>query len=209
LGLHAQATCRFLGQRVADLSHHAIDVDLAQVAFAAPGEFDMEREQAGLVEVPDALEASAAGALKVLFARHLELQVCSKAGLLARCLDQDHTRPARRAGPAHQDRGCAIRSQAEGPGGAVARGRTSSQPRRRCCRGGARTGEAPAKALLESAAQQVSARVEVPHAEALVAALDCHVSAYDARFVACARRRRDRRCRLPRQSAAWLDSDGA
>jgi predicted nucleic acid-binding protein len=47
---------------------------------------------------------------------------------------------------------------------------------------------AQAKSLLESAAQQVSAWVEVPHAEALAVALDRQVSAYDARFVACARR---------------------
>ena len=68
---------------------------------------------------------------------------------------------------------------------------------------------AQAKSLLESAAQQISAWVEVPHAEALAVALDRQVSAYDARFVACARRRRDRRCRLPRQSPGRLDSDGA
>lgn len=47
---------------------------------------------------------------------------------------------------------------------------------------------AQAKSLLESAAQQVAAWVEVPHAEALAVALDRQVSAYDARFVACARR---------------------
>jgi len=47
---------------------------------------------------------------------------------------------------------------------------------------------AQAKSLLGSAAQQVSAWVEVPHAEALAVALDRQVSAYDARFVACARR---------------------
>ena len=47
---------------------------------------------------------------------------------------------------------------------------------------------AQAKSLLESAAQQVSAWVEVPHAEALAVALDRQVSACDARFVACARR---------------------
>ena len=47
---------------------------------------------------------------------------------------------------------------------------------------------AQAKSLLDSAAQQVAAWVEVPHAEALAVALDRHVSAYDARFVACARR---------------------
>ena len=47
---------------------------------------------------------------------------------------------------------------------------------------------AQAKSLLESAAQQVAAWVEVPHAEALAVALDLRVSAYDARFVACARR---------------------
>jgi predicted nucleic acid-binding protein len=47
---------------------------------------------------------------------------------------------------------------------------------------------AQAKSLLESAAQQVAAWVEVPHAEALAVALDRRVSAYDARFVACARR---------------------
>ena len=47
---------------------------------------------------------------------------------------------------------------------------------------------AQAKSLLESAGQQVAAWGEVPHAEALAAALDHQVSAYDARFVACARR---------------------
>jgi predicted nucleic acid-binding protein len=47
---------------------------------------------------------------------------------------------------------------------------------------------AQAKSLLESAARQVSEWVEVPHAEALVVALDRQVSAHDARFVACARR---------------------
>ncbi len=47
---------------------------------------------------------------------------------------------------------------------------------------------AQAKSLLESAAQQVAAWVEVPHAQALAVALDRRVSAYDARFVACARR---------------------
>lgn len=47
---------------------------------------------------------------------------------------------------------------------------------------------AQAKSLLESAAQQVAAWVEVPHAEALAVALDRQISAYDARFVACARR---------------------
>ena len=47
---------------------------------------------------------------------------------------------------------------------------------------------AQAKSLLESAAQQVAAWVEVPHAEALAVALERQVSAYDARFVACARR---------------------
>lgn len=45
-----------------------------------------------------------------------------------------------------------------------------------------------AKSLLESAAKQVATWVEVPHADALAVALDCQVSAYDARFVACARR---------------------
>ena len=45
-----------------------------------------------------------------------------------------------------------------------------------------------ANALLESASQQVAAWVEVPHAEALAVALDRKVSAYDARFVGCARR---------------------
>ena len=47
---------------------------------------------------------------------------------------------------------------------------------------------AQAKSLLEVAAQQVSAWVEVPPAEALAVAFDHQVSAYDARFVACARR---------------------
>jgi predicted nucleic acid-binding protein len=47
---------------------------------------------------------------------------------------------------------------------------------------------AQAKSLLESAAQQVAVWVEVPHAEALAVAIDRQVSAYDARFVACARR---------------------
>ena len=47
---------------------------------------------------------------------------------------------------------------------------------------------AQATSLLESAAQQVAAWVEVPHAEALAVALERQVSAYDARFVACARR---------------------
>jgi len=47
---------------------------------------------------------------------------------------------------------------------------------------------AQAKSLLESAAQQVLAWVEVSHAEALAVALERKVSAYDARFVACARR---------------------
>ena len=47
---------------------------------------------------------------------------------------------------------------------------------------------AQAKSLLESAAQQVAAWVEVPHAEALAVALERQVSAYDARCVACARR---------------------
>ena len=47
---------------------------------------------------------------------------------------------------------------------------------------------AQAKSLLDSAAQQVAAWVEVPHAEALAVALERQVSAYDARFVACARR---------------------
>lgn len=47
---------------------------------------------------------------------------------------------------------------------------------------------AQAKSLLESAAKQISGWVEVPHAEALAVALDRRVSAYDARFVACARR---------------------
>jgi predicted nucleic acid-binding protein len=47
---------------------------------------------------------------------------------------------------------------------------------------------AQAKSLLESAAQQVAAWVEVPHAEALTVALERQVSAYDARVVACARR---------------------
>ena len=47
---------------------------------------------------------------------------------------------------------------------------------------------AQAKSLLDSAAQQVAAWVEVSHAEALAVALDRQVSAYDARFVACARR---------------------
>lgn len=47
---------------------------------------------------------------------------------------------------------------------------------------------AQAKSLLESAAQQVAAWVEVPHAEALAVALERQVSAYDARFVAYARR---------------------
>jgi predicted nucleic acid-binding protein len=53
---------------------------------------------------------------------------------------------------------------------------------------GATLSAAQAKSLLESVAQQVSAWVEVPHAEALAVALDRQVSAYDARFVACARR---------------------
>jgi len=47
---------------------------------------------------------------------------------------------------------------------------------------------AQAKALLESAVQQVAAWVEVPHEDALAVALEHQVSAYDARFVACARR---------------------
>jgi predicted nucleic acid-binding protein len=47
---------------------------------------------------------------------------------------------------------------------------------------------AQAKSLLESAAQQVAAWVEVRHVEALAVALDRQVSAYDARLVACARR---------------------
>ena len=46
---------------------------------------------------------------------------------------------------------------------------------------------AQAQSLLESAAQQVAPWVEVPHAEVLTVALDRQVSAYDARFVACAR----------------------
>jgi predicted nucleic acid-binding protein len=59
---------------------------------------------------------------------------------------------------------------------------------------------AQAKALLESAAKQVAAWVEVPHAEALAVAVELQVSAYDARFVACARRRQHHRCRSPRPS---------
>jgi predicted nucleic acid-binding protein len=47
---------------------------------------------------------------------------------------------------------------------------------------------AQAKSLLESAAQQVGAWIEVSHAEALAVALERQVSAYDARFVAGARR---------------------
>lgn len=47
---------------------------------------------------------------------------------------------------------------------------------------------AQAKSLLESAAQQVAAWVEVPYAGALTVALERQVSAYDARVVACARR---------------------
>lgn len=47
---------------------------------------------------------------------------------------------------------------------------------------------AQAKSLLESAAQQITAWVDVPHSTALSVALDRGVSAYDARFVACARR---------------------
>lgn len=45
-----------------------------------------------------------------------------------------------------------------------------------------------AQSLLESAAQVVAAWLEVPHAEALAVTLDRKVSAYDARFIACALR---------------------
>ena len=47
---------------------------------------------------------------------------------------------------------------------------------------------AQANSLLASAAQQVVSWVEVPHAEALAVSLEQNVSAYDARFIACARR---------------------
>lgn len=46
---------------------------------------------------------------------------------------------------------------------------------------------AQARFLLEGAAQQIAAWLEVPHAEALAVALGAQISAYDARFVACAR----------------------
>lgn len=45
---------------------------------------------------------------------------------------------------------------------------------------------AQASSLLAEAARQIAAWVEVPHADALVVALDARISAYDARFVACA-----------------------
>ena len=47
---------------------------------------------------------------------------------------------------------------------------------------------AQAKSLLESAAQLLTEWVEVTPAEALAVALDRTVSAYDARFIACAHR---------------------
>ena len=47
---------------------------------------------------------------------------------------------------------------------------------------------AQAKALLESSVQQVAVWVEVPPEDALAVALEHKVSAYDAWFVACARR---------------------
>ncbi|MBS0592002.1 MAG: type II toxin-antitoxin system VapC family toxin [Proteobacteria bacterium] len=47
---------------------------------------------------------------------------------------------------------------------------------------------ADAAALLTLAAQQVTGWAEVPHAEALAVALRWKLSAYDARFIACAQR---------------------
>jgi predicted nucleic acid-binding protein len=44
-----------------------------------------------------------------------------------------------------------------------------------------------AGSLLEAAAQQIAAWIEVPHAQALAVAMGAQISAYDARFVACAR----------------------
>ena len=47
---------------------------------------------------------------------------------------------------------------------------------------------AQAEALLETAAQQIAEWCEAPHAEVLALAIDHQISAYDARFIACARR---------------------
>jgi predicted nucleic acid-binding protein len=47
---------------------------------------------------------------------------------------------------------------------------------------------AQAEALLETAAQQIAEWIEAPHAEVLALAIDRQISAYDARFIACARR---------------------
>jgi len=47
---------------------------------------------------------------------------------------------------------------------------------------------AQAEALLETAAQQIAEWCEAPHAEVLALAIDRQISAYDARFIACARR---------------------
>lgn len=44
-----------------------------------------------------------------------------------------------------------------------------------------------AMSLLEAAAQQITTWIEIPHAEALAVAMGSQISAYDARFVACAR----------------------
>jgi len=47
---------------------------------------------------------------------------------------------------------------------------------------------AQAEALLETAAQQIAEWCEAPHEEVLALAIDRQISAYDARFIACARR---------------------
>ena len=47
---------------------------------------------------------------------------------------------------------------------------------------------AQAEALLETAAQQIAEWIEAPHEEVLALAIDRQISAYDARFIACARR---------------------
>jgi predicted nucleic acid-binding protein len=44
-----------------------------------------------------------------------------------------------------------------------------------------------AMSLLEAAGQQISTWVDIPHADALALAIRSKISAYDARFVACAR----------------------
>jgi predicted nucleic acid-binding protein len=45
-----------------------------------------------------------------------------------------------------------------------------------------------AEALLGVAGQQIAEWIEVPHAEVLALAIDRQISAYDARFIACAQR---------------------